>query len=53
MNLLIEDGFMNCMMEKQQLVSNPSNDVKSISVEAGSYARSIGGFHQPQLFLME
>ena len=30
-----------------------SNDVKRITVEVGSYALSIGGFHQPQPFLME
>ena len=30
-----------------------SNDVKRITVEVGSYALSIGGFHQPQPFLMK
>ena len=30
-----------------------SNDVKKITVEVGSYALSITGFHQPQPFLME
>ena len=30
-----------------------SNDVKRATVELGSYAPPIGGFHQPQLFLME
>ena len=30
-----------------------SNDVKRITVEDANYALSIGGFHQPQPFLME
>lgn len=30
-----------------------SNDVKRVSVEVCTYALSIGGFHQPQPFLME
>ena len=38
---------------KTTSVVKASNDVKRIAVEVGSYALSIGGFHQPQPFLKE